>query len=329
MDTNTANTFKNPAPDYTPNTHLLQMEAWGQLKSEYGWYDKTVSSDDASAMVLFRRLPLNLTLAYIPMGPVGNWLPDFLPELDALCRQEHAIALKVEPDLEDQPALAKTLEENGFLSSPQTVQPRHTLLIDLSGSEEEILARMHQKTRYNIRLASRKGVVAGLSQDLPMFTRMMRETGKRNEFGVHTPDYYRRAYELFHPTGHCELFAASYEDLPLAALMVFKTGKRAWYFYGASTNLHRNLMPTYLLQWEAIRWAKEQGCETYDLWGIPEADPETLEEQFNQRNDGLWGVYRFKRGFGGRFYRTIGAWDRPYHPAYKLYRLLMKVRKRA
>jgi len=305
------------------------MEKWGELKSEFGWDYKTLSSSRASALILFRRLPLNFSLAYVPMGPSGKWLPELLPELDSICRQENAIALKVEPDLEDQAEFSKSLETNGFLPSPQTVQPRRTLLIDLEADEEEILARMHQKTRYNIRLASRKGVEAGPSSDLDMFSKIMKETGERNEFGVHSPDYYRRAHELFHPTGHCELFSARFEDQTLAAIMVFKAGKRAWYFYGASTNQHRNRMPTYLLQWEAIRWAKQHGCETYDLWGIPDADTETLEELFKTRNDGLWGVYRFKRGFGGRNYRSIGAWDRPYHPAYRLYNLLMKARNRA
>jgi len=327
VDTNQPLRNINPASSSSAEMHLLQMEDWGLLKSGYSWYYRTVAEGSASALVLFRKLPLGFTLAYVPMGPVGQWLPGLLPALDALCRPEHALALKIEPDHEQDPQLAEQLHRQGFLPSPQTVQPRHTLLIDLTGSEDEILARMHQKTRYNIRLATRKGVLAGSSTDLDMFSRMMMETGARNEFGVHTAAYYRQAYDLFHASGRCELLAASYDGQPLAALMVFKAGKRAWYFYGASTDKHRNLMPAYLLQWEAIRWARRQGCETYDLWGIPDAEPADLESHFTERHDGLWGVYRFKRGFGGRFYRTIGAWDRPYHPLYRLYRLVMRARK--
>jgi lipid II:glycine glycyltransferase (peptidoglycan interpeptide bridge formation enzyme) len=124
--------------------------------------------------------------------------------------------------------------------------------------------------------------------------------------------------------GACELLAASFEDALLAALMIFAKGERAWYFYGASTNQHRNKMPTYLLQWAAILWAKSKGCTQYDLWGIPDADEETLEAQFTQRADGLWGVYRFKRGFGGELMRSASAWDRVYNPVmYTAYRLLM------
>ncbi len=326
MDTTTAHTTPESSPDAVRQAHLLQMEAWGRLKSAHGWSYEIAASDTARALVLFRPLPLGFSLAYIPMGPTGDWF-GLLPELDALCRKHRAIALKVEPDVADSPAASLRLEQHGFLRSPQTIQPPRTLLIDLDTSEEEILARMAQKTRYNIRLAGRKGVVVRPSQDIGMFTRMIRETGERNEFGVHSPDYYHQAYDLFHPSGHCELLAAGYEGQPLAALMVFKAGKRAWYLYGASSNEHRNRMPTYLLQWEAIRWARNHGCDTYDLWGIPDEEPDVLEDQFTNRDDGLWGVYRFKRGFGGRHYRAVGAWDRPYHPAYRLYQLLMKMRK--
>ncbi|MFN2302914.1 MAG: lipid II:glycine glycyltransferase FemX, partial [Anaerolineales bacterium] len=115
---------------------------------------------------------------------------------------------------------------------------------------------------------------------------------------------------------------AEFEGRPLAALMVFALGERAWYIYGASNNEERNRMPTYLLQWEAMRWAKNVGCKVYDLWGVPDYPEDQLEDSFLERSDGLWGVYRFKRGFGGEICRTIGAWDRIYRKnLYKLYQL--------
>jgi lipid II:glycine glycyltransferase (peptidoglycan interpeptide bridge formation enzyme) len=105
--------------------------------------------------------------------------------------------------------------------------------------------------------------------------------------------------------------------------MVFARGNRSWYFYGASTEQERARMPTYLLQWQAIRWARGRGCREYDLWGVPDADLPQLEAQFSSRSDGLWGVYRFKRGFGGRLMRTPGGWDRPYSRLlYSLYRFV-------
>ncbi len=175
-----------------------------------------------------------------------------------------------------------------------------------------MLARMHQKTRYNIRLAERKQVTVRPWDDLPAFGAMMQTTAARDQFGVHTPAYYARAYELCStPLQECELLVAEFEGRPLAALMVFAHGPRAWYLYGASTDDERNRMPTYLLQWEAMRWARRRGCRSYDLWGVPDAERETLEAQFETRGDGLWGVYRFKRGFGGELTRSIGAWDYP------------------
>jgi lipid II:glycine glycyltransferase (peptidoglycan interpeptide bridge formation enzyme) len=141
--------------------------------------------------------------------------------------------------------------------------------------------------------------------------------------------YYQRAFELFYSVGKCELLVASFEDQPLAALMVLAQGQRAYYLFGASSNSHRNRMPTYLLQWEAIRWAKKKGCNQYDLWGIPDEDVDTLEAQFSKRSDGLWGVYRFKRGFGGQTKRSEQAWDLVYNPTlYAVYRWLMAIKQR-
>ncbi|MCK7520564.1 MAG: peptidoglycan bridge formation glycyltransferase FemA/FemB family protein [Ignavibacteriales bacterium] len=173
---------------------------------------------------------------------------------------------------------------------------------------------MKPKCRYNIRLAEKKGVTVRAWDDIPAFHEMMTVTGGRDNFGVHSLEYYQRAYELFHPKGTCELLVAEYEGKPLASLMVFANGKRAWYVYGASNDHERNRMPTYLLQWEAIRWAKARGCEEYDLWGVPDENEETLEANFETRHDGLWGVYRFKRGFGGELKRAAQALDRVYNP---------------
>jgi lipid II:glycine glycyltransferase (peptidoglycan interpeptide bridge formation enzyme) len=200
------------------------------------------------------------------------------------------------------------------------VSASHDLTVDLGGSNE--IARMNQKTRYNIGLAARRA--SGATVDKPEgFAAMLRATGDRQGFGVHTPTYYRDAYGLFHPRGECELLLAEKAGEPLAALMVFARGAGAWYFYGASTTSQREAMPTYLLQWEAMRWARRRGSSWYDLWGIPDATPHELEAHFESRADGLWGVYRFKRGFAGRWVQTAGAWELPIRPAlHRAYRLL-------
>jgi peptidoglycan pentaglycine glycine transferase (the first glycine) len=294
---------------------------WGDLKSDFGWKVEHIRSGEAGAQILFRSFPLGFTLAYIPKGPLGEWLPAILPELDAVCKNSRCFAVKIEPDENANAARMNNLLEQDFIISSHTVQPKTTLMVDLTSDEDQLLAAMHPKTRYNIRLAARKGVKVRTWKDLDRFGQMMHETADRDGFGAHTPSYYQRAYELFHPDGNCELLVAEYEGTALAALMVFAHGQRAWYFYGASTNLERNRMPNYLLQWEAMRWAKGKGCEIYDLWGIPDESRENLESEFTSRTDGLWGVYRFKRGFGGEVVHSIGAWDRVYIPSiYRLYR---------
>ena len=124
------------------------------------------------------------------------------------------------------------------------------------------------------------------------------------------------------------MFIAKYEDQPLAAIMVFIRGERAWYFYGASNNIERNRMPTYLLQWEAMRWAAGRGVSQYDLWGIPDFPEEQLEQEFTARADGLWGVYRFKRGFGGEIVRSAGVYQKVLnHPISALYHLILRFKK--
>jgi lipid II:glycine glycyltransferase (peptidoglycan interpeptide bridge formation enzyme) len=177
---------------------------------------------------------------------------------------------------------------------------------------------MKQKTRYNVRLAGRKGVTVrpGDEGDLPAFYRLMETTAQRDGFGIHTQAYYEAAHRLFVPSGQGNLLLAEYDGQLLAGLVVLAAahGRAACYMYGASSDAHRNLMPTYLLQWEAMLWAREQGCRVYDLWGVPDENEDRLEAEFKGRSDGLWGVYRFKRGFGGRLARSIGAWDLVYSP---------------
>ena len=300
-----------------PDAHLLQMGEWGELKNDFGWKPVRLLLDrETGAQILFRRLPLGLTLGYMPK-PVdsGRLMVDntsFWREVDSICKKNHAIFLKIEPDTWEETFQPSNLPT--FKLSNHNIQPPRTITISIKEDEKEILARMKPKCRYNIRLAEKKGITVRTWDDISAFHEMMTVTGGRDNFGVHSKEYYQRAYELFHQKGTCELLVAEFEGKPLASLMVFSNAKRAWYVYGASNDQERNRMPTYLLQWEAIRWAKARGCEEYDLWGVPDEQEETLEANFEIRRDGLWGVYRFKRGFGGQLKRAAQALDRVYNP---------------
>ncbi|RMG77832.1 MAG: peptidoglycan bridge formation glycyltransferase FemA/FemB family protein [Chloroflexi bacterium] len=320
-----------------PRAHILQLSAWGKLKSEFGWSTTQVTLQRqteiiAGAQILFRPLPFGLgTMAYIPMGPYHTTAQIEKPlweKIDETAKEHQARFLKWEPGIylpEDQPPDFKAL---GFIPSPQTIQPPRTILIDIRGDEDTILSRMNQGTRRKIRLGYKKGVrfYPGTQADIAKFTRMMQTTGTRNEFGVHAADYYHRAFELF--PDQVALFMAEHDGDDLAGIMVFALGRYAIYLYGASSNIKRNLMATYGVQWEAIKWARERGCIYYDMWGIPDEDEATLEAEFENRSDGLWGVYGFKRGWGGEVVRSLGAWDKVYNPLiYNAYKLALRLRR--
>lgn len=315
--------------------HLLQTAAWGRLKADYGWQTQIVAlgqgeTIEAGALLLYRTLiPGLASLVYVARGPVVDWADSgavaaLLAALDAAARPRGAIALKIEPADRDTPAFRQQLLSLGFRPSPQTVQPPRTVLLDITpppgdreGDDDEVLMRMSGSTRRKVRLPYRKDVEfrRGTPADLPAFNHLMQATGQRNEFGVHAPDYYRRAFELFYPD-HAQLFMASYGGDDVAALMAFDYGGTAIYMYGASVDAARERMPTYGLQWEAINWARAQGCHTYDMWGVPDEDEAVLEAHFQDRHDGLWGPYGMKRGFGGEVVRFAGAWDCVYRPLY-------------
>jgi len=320
-----------------PGGHVLQSWAWGELKSRFGWRVQRLGQGSANAQVLYRPLPGRVgTIAYVPKGPLLDWdddqaIRDLAAAIRPLARRQQAICLKIEPDLADGSILAERLKAAGFRPSSQPIQPRRTIVVDLDAEPEEILARMKQKTRYNIRLAGRKGVTVrpGDEGDLPAFYRLMEDTARRDAFAIHSRAYYEAAHRLFVPAGQGRLFLAEYAGQLLAGLLALALGDTACYLYGASADEARELMPSYLLQWEAMAWARERGCRVYDLWGVPDEDEPALEAQFAQRGDGLWGVYRFKRGFGGRLVRTIGAWDLVYAPVrYWLYSTTLRLQTR-
>lgn len=313
-----------------PRGSILQTTHWARLKSRFGWSSQRVwmRRDGrlvGGAQVLFRSVALGIVkLGYIPHGPLVDWrdaeqVEVLFNHVDQAAYGRGAGMLKLEPRLWQDEMSAEEWEalyrRHGCVPSPDTIQPPRTVLIDLTPAEDEILARMKQKTRYNIRLAEKKGITVreGTADDLPAFNRLMQATGRRDNFGIHDPAYYRAAHELFAPQ-HAALWLAEFEGRPLAGVMVFASGHSAAYLYGASSDEERQRMPAYAAQWAAMRWAKARGCATYDMWGIPDAGEEELEANFTERQDGLWPVYRFKRGFGGEIRRTVGAADRVYNP---------------
>jgi lipid II:glycine glycyltransferase (peptidoglycan interpeptide bridge formation enzyme) len=263
---------------------------------------------------------------YTPKGPILDYgsldlLEQVLEHLENLARETRALFVKIDPDVlvgtAEGEAVMALLRRRGWGFSQEQIQFRNTMLVDLGLSPDEILAGMKSKWRYNTRLAVRKGVVIrrGGLEDLPLLYRMYAETSVRDGFVIRSHEYYTDAWGSFIRAGLAQPLIAEVEAKPVAMVVLFRCGHIAWYVYGASLDVHREKMPNHLLQWEAMRWAQEQGCTVYDMWGAPEV----LDE-----SDPLWGVYRFKQGFGGQLVRHIGAWDYPVsRPGYWLYAKVM------
>jgi lipid II:glycine glycyltransferase (peptidoglycan interpeptide bridge formation enzyme) len=292
--------------------HLLQSWRWGEFKQHHGWYAHRILVNDpagtAMAQVLYRfRGPVSL--GYIPRGPVMSgepavlW-PRLLERIDASARRNRAIMTLVE--LNAPLGLTGTFRGAGLVRGPRHVLPGRTVKVPLA-EDDVILRQMHQKTRYSVRLAQRRGVVVEQHQGGPAaidaFYRLMQDTAARNEFGIHSRAYYQDFLNLF-GNNAVLLFARIGDGSIAAVLIAARFGKEAIYMYGASSTQHRAHGAAFLLQFEAMRWARDSGCETYDLWGIPERDPESVrsdDQRSIARTTGSdWrGLYRFKTGFGG------------------------------
>lgn len=308
-----------------PHPHILQSWEWGEFKSRYGWSARRlVWGTEAAAQILTRSALRGLVkVLYVPKGPLLDWSnarlrAQVLDDLQNLARRERAVLIKIDPDVVNEAGVTGELEIGDWGVSPDQIQFRNTALLDLARDEAEILAGMKQKTRYNLRLAERKGmrVRAGTEADLDLLYRMYAETSVRDGFVIRSADYYRDAWGSFIRAGLAQPFIAEVgaglapAPEPVAGLVLFRFARTAWYMYGMSRDAHREKMPNHLLQWEAMRWAKAQGCDTYDFWGAPDEFVES---------DPMWGVWKFKEGFGAQAARHIGAWD--YAPSPQLYKL--------
>jgi peptidoglycan pentaglycine glycine transferase (the first glycine) len=306
--------------------HLLQSWQWGELKGRTGWSPLRLVLEQpetqqilAAAQVLRRTAPhLPLWagyLAYIPKGPVLDWsqpalCETFLTQLEHTLRRQGAIALRIEPAQEATPENAhvhQRLLDWGAQPVPP-IQPLRTILLDLSPSEETLLAALKEKWRYNVRLAARKGVTvrtATTEADVRTWYDLLRITSTRDRFGIHTLDYYLHIWQLLAPFNQVRLLLAEYQGQVLAGIFVGLFAQQVIYLYGASSNEQRHLMPNYLLQWEAIRYAKRYSARSYDFWGIPATDDDT---------EAMAGVYRFKSGWGGRVVSFLGAYQKVFRP---------------
>jgi hypothetical protein len=272
---------------------LLQSWGFGEVQAEEGWSpERVILPGGGRAQVLLRGAG-PLRWAYVPRGPVPA-TAEAVEQLTTWARERGLARLRVEP--EAPPAFAETLAGRGFRPAA-AVQPRHTRIVPL-GPDDEMLARFKPKHRYNIRLAERRGVTVEEGADSAEMRRQSLGTAQRQGIALLSEAQYRRRLELL---GGCSVYVARHEGEAVAAIMVARFGSRAYYLYGGATGQKRQLMPTYAVQWAAMRDAARRGCRDYDLWGVPPT-PDDPDHPWH----GLWQV---KSGFNGALVEYCGAWD--------------------
>jgi len=306
-----------------PCGNVMQSVLWHGVKS--GWTSEVVvcRGDDGQILggmsVLIQRVPLvGVSLLYAPRGPVCDLhdkavLTALKQGADDLARRHKGYIFKMDPDTgaDDHAfiAIARELGFKAFLGGDgfEAIQPRFNYRVYLNGrSEEQLLAGLTQKCRYNVRVAIKHGVeiqVRG-KEALCDFARLMEVTGKRDGFSVRPRSYFEGMLDALGE--NCRLYMAYYQGQAVAGAITSNYAGKCCYLYGASDNTHRNAMPTYLIQWEMMRWAAQTGCSVYDFQGV--------SGNLSEENNPLYGLYRFKKGFGGQVDEGPGEFDYVYMP---------------
>ena len=314
--------------------NFQQSPEWAKVKAN--WINEIVLAEDdigkiiGAVSVLVRKIPVFGYILYSSRGPTCDIhdlsvLKQLTDGIKELAKKYKAIVYKAEPDiLSSDEEYRKIVTNLGYRIKDDAknfrdeIQPRYVFRLDIKDkTEEEIFAGFHSKTRYNVRLATKKGVVVkeGTREDLKDFHKIMVETGARDGFIIRPLSYFEKMYDEMAPE-HMKLLMAYYEGKPISGVIPIMYGNKTWYLYGASSNEHRNLMPNYLLQWEMIKMAIARNDDVYDFRGVSGVVDE---------NHPQYGLYRFKKGFGATFTEFIGEVYIPFKPlTYSIYKFSEK-----
>lgn len=304
----------------SPHASLLQSYEWGKVKSGAWKPIYTAVVDDTenillAALILKRTLPfVGRSIFYCPRGPIFHTfdpvtLSFFFTAITELAKKEKTFVFRCDPEIpENQAEFVSLLKTSGLRYNPENIQPRGTIILDITPDTESLLKSFHHKTRYNIKLAEKKGVCIeekNSADGVDVFYELFKTTSERDRFLILQKSYFLHLWKTLSEKNRCSVFVATYDGKPLSAIFLTVFGKRMTYLYGASSNEHRNLMPNHLVHWRAIEWAKKQGVESYDFWGIP-AHP--------HEGHPLWGVYRFKKGFCEMETQWVGTYELIFSP---------------
>ncbi|MBX7153279.1 peptidoglycan bridge formation glycyltransferase FemA/FemB family protein [bacterium] len=316
-----------------PHGSVLQSFEWGEVKSGTWKSVYACATDDnghwlAAALILKRVLPMGLSIFYIPRGPIFKrydlqLIQFFFDSIRQLAKQEKVIVIKCDPEIpETSGDWINAFKNSGFSYNQENVQPRGTIILDIKPEPDELLKSFHHKTRYNIKLAEKKGVVVkeeNSIQGIDIFYDLFKVTSERDQFMILHRSYFHHLWKTLSRHDMATVFVAYFDHKPLGAIFQTVFGSRMTYLYGASSNEHRNLMPNHLIHWQAILWSKQRGATSYDFWGIPSHPAE---------GHPLWGVYRFKKGFCETETKWIGTYECILNPVkYKLFTAIVQKAK--
>ncbi len=330
-------TDENSESEYTEflETHercnFQQSLEWAKVK--ISWKHEVILAEDnsgkiiGSLMVWIRKIPIFGNIMYSARGPVCDIhnmevLKQLSEGIQQLAKKYNAIVMRMEPDIVSSDETFRNIMidlgyqiKDDAKNFREEIQPRYVFRLNTKNkTEEELFKNLHSKTRYNVRLATKKGVVIkeGTRDDLKVFHKIMVTTGIRDGFITRPLSYFERMYDCLGEK-HMKLLMAYYNDEPISGVIVIMYGNKTWYLYGASSNEHRNLMPNYLLQWEMVKIALANKSDIYDLRGVP-----GIADNSN-------GLYRFKKGFGAEYTEFIGEVYMEFKPfRYRLYKFSEK-----
>ena len=294
-------------------SHIIQSWEWGEFRKKTGVDVVRIGIFEGKKMMsafqlTFHPVPiLGQTVGYLPKGPMPNKL--MVDSLSSIAKEKKAAFVKIEPLQQASGQARNKLLELGLIPSKKSLFTKYNFLLDLTQSEEEILSGMHPKTRYNIKVAQKKGVEAYESvkdSDFEIYLKLYFETTKRQKYFGHTPHYHRLAWETLRDAGMARVLIARYkiQDTryePLVAWMLLNFGDTLYYPYGGSSTLYKDVMASNLVAWEAIKLGKEMKLKTFDMWGAlgPDADG----------RDPWYGFHRFKQGYGPKHVEYVGTYD--------------------
>ncbi len=330
-------TLQEKEPSFLYDTPLLhQSSFWSHVKENQGYqtkaFDIKVRSSDISnlggssyllddVLVLLSPINRNQSIGYVPYGPLlkptEEKMGPFLEDLSVQLQEKlpsNCILLRYDLPWQriwednEISLQSQQLRLNWGTASHQIRKacsdqlPCDTMLVDLRGSEEDLLANMHHKTRYNIRLAQRKGVEVRevTYHELPIFYSLYTETCQRNNIQLHDLSFFESMFVAELEKPYFSLLVAYLDGVPLSSMFLTRSDDRATYLYGASSTFRRNSMSTYALQWSAIQLARSWGCTSYDLFGVSPTE---------EKDHPMSSLTQFKKGFGGEFFHRMGCWD--------------------